>query len=235
MHDSQETTQISEPAPAQAGFELDDTWVEEATPPPRRRLFTPLTAVLAAALLLAVGVFAGIRIQKHFGTSSRSGGAAGFAAAFGGGGARASTSGGRAGAFGGQGAVGSSGNFVTGQVAFIKGSTLYVTDQSGATVKVTTKPTTTVSKTTTVKPKTIRPGDTVVVIGSKGKSGAVAATSITLGSGGFPRFGGGGGGGGGSGFGAGSTGGAGTGFGGSGAGNSGGATGNSGAGTGFGG
>ena len=230
MRDPQETTQVPESTPAQAGLELDDTWIEDATPPPRRRLLTPLTGVLLAALLLGIGVFAGILIQKHFGTSSRSGLSSGLAAALGGG-ARTSTSSGGAGASGGQGSFGNRGNIVTGQVAFIKGSTLYVTDQSGATVKVTTKPTTSVSKTSTVKPKTIHPGDTVVVVGSKGKSGAVAATSITLGSGGVPGLGVSGfpgSGGGGTGFGGGSTGGAGTGAGGSG-------TGSSGAGTGFGG
>jgi hypothetical protein len=223
MDDSQDTMQIPGSTPAQAGFELDDTWVEEVTPPPRRRLLTPLTAGLLAALLLGVGVFAGIQIQKHYAPSSRSGVPSGLAAAFGGG-APASTSGGRKGASGGQGAFANRGNLVTGQVAFIKGSTLYVTDQSGATVKVTTKPTTSVSKTSTVKPKAIHPGDTVVVVGSKAKSGAVAATSITIGSGSLPGLGSGG-------F-PGSTGssGAGSGFGGGGSG-----AGNSGAGTGFGG
>ena len=81
---------------------------------------------------------------------------------------------------------------MTGEVAFIKGSTLYVTDQSGSTVKVTTKPATSVSKTSTVKLKAIHPGDTVTVIGTKAKSGAVAATSVSVGSGGFPGLGGGG-------------------------------------------
>lgn len=228
---------MSAATPPQAGFELDDTWVEDVTPPPRRRLLTPLTAGLLAALLLGVGVFAGILIQKHYGASSRSGLPSGLAASFGGG-ANASAAGGRSGASGGRGSFGNSGNIVSGEVAFIKGSTLYVTDQSGATVKVTTKPTTSVSKTSTVKPRAIHPGDTVVVVGSKGKTGAVAATSITLGSGGLPGLGSGGfpgsGSGGGAGFGgggtggAGNSGGAGTGFGGVGAGNSG-------AGTGFGG
>lgn len=219
--DAEETMEMSAATPAQPGFELDDTWVEEVTPPPRRRLLTPLTGALLAALLLGVGVFAGILIQKHYGTSSRSGLPSGLAAAFAGRGG-ASTATGRTGA---QSLFGNRGNVVTGEVAFIKGSTLYVTDAGGATVKVTTKPTTSVSKTSTVQPKAIHPGDTVVVVGSKSTSGAVAATSITLGSagssglaGGFP------GGGGGSGSG-GSTGGAGTGFG----------SGNGGAGTGFGG
>ena len=218
MDDSQDTMQMSGSTPAQAGFELDDTWVEDATPPPRRRLLSPLTGGLLAALLLGVGVFAGILIQKHFGTGSQSRLPSGLAGAFGGG-AGNSTASGRNGASGGQSPFGSRGNVVTGQVAFIKGSTLYVTDQSGVTVKVTTKPTTSVSKTSTVKPKAIHPGDTVVVIGSKGKSGAVTATSITLGSGGFSGLGSGGfpgSGGGGAGLGGGSTGGAGTGFGGGG-------------------
>ena len=93
------------------GFEIDDTWVEEVTPPPRRRLLTPLTGALLAVLVLAVGVFAGIQIQKHYGSSSRSGLPSGLGAAFGGGGAPtgATAAGGRTGQ--GTGAFGESRRF----------------------------------------------------------------------------------------------------------------------------
>src|SRR5207344_1758014 len=124
------------------------------------------TGALLAVLVLSVGVFAGIQIQKHYGSTSRSGLPSGLGAAFAGGGAPTGAT--AAGGLGqGTGASANRGNFVTGEVAFIKGSTLYVTDQSGSTVKVTTKPATSVSKTSTAKLKAIHPGDTVTVIGTK--------------------------------------------------------------------
>ena len=100
----------------------------------------------------------------------------------------------------------------------MKGSTLYVTDASGNTVKITTSAASTVSKTVTTNLQAVRPGDTVVVRGTQQKNGSITAQSISVGTAGAAGFGGGGGA---TGFGGGSSGGGGggaTGFGGGGSG-----------------
>ena len=81
-------------------------------------------------------------------------------------------------------------------MTLIKGTTLYVTDTSGNTVKVTTSAASTVTKTVATNVKSIRPGQTVVVRGTQQKNGNITAESITIGGtgGGFGGFGGGGGG-----------------------------------------
>ena len=210
-------------------YDDDDVDAEPLTLPAKRRL-PMLTAVLAVALLIAGAFIVGAEVQKHWGASSSgssTGGASSFASRFGGAGRTGTTTGSagaRAGAFGAL----AGGGATIGTVSVIKGTTLYVTDTSGNTVKVVVPVGTSVSKTVTTNVKGIRPGQTVVVRGTTGKNGNVTAQSITLGTGGvgglfggFGRgggsgssgFGGGSSSGGASGFGGGSTGGA-TGFGG---------------------
>jgi len=211
--------------PSQPYDDDDDVDAEQLVLPAKRRL-PMLTAVLAVALLAAGAFIVGAEVQKHWGASSSGSGAgaSSFASRFGGAGRTGTTTGTttgsgstRAGAFGAL----AGGGATIGTVSVIKGSTLYVTDTSGNTVKVVTSPGSTVSKTVTTNVKAIRPGDTVVVRGTTGKNGNVTAQSITLGSGGagslFGGFGGrgsGSGSGGASGFGGGSSGGGATGFGG---------------------
>ena len=205
-------------------YDDDDVDAEPLVLPAKRRL-PMLTAVLAVALLIAGAFIVGAEVQKHWGASSSGSGsgASSFASRFGGAGRTGTTTttgsaGTRAGAFGAL-----AGGATIGTVSVIKGSTLYVTDTSGNTVKVVTSPGSTVSKTVTTNVKAIRPGDTVVVRGTTGKNGNVTAQSITLGSagaGGFGGFGGrgsgsgSGGSGGASGFGGGGSSGGATGFGG---------------------
>ena len=55
-----------------------------------------------------------------------------------------------------------------GQVAYIDGSTLYVTNAEGNTVKVTTSAASTVTKTVKADVKGIHPGETVIVTGAAG-------------------------------------------------------------------
>jgi hypothetical protein len=69
-------------------------------------------------------------------------------------------------------------------VAFIQGTTLYVTDTQGSTVKVTTSPGSTVTKSVKASAKSIHPGETVVVTGTTGAGGTLAAESIRVGGGG---------------------------------------------------
>ena len=81
----------------------------------------------------------------------------------------------------------SRGGTTFGTVSVIKGTTLYVTDSSGNTVKVTTSPSSRVTKTTTatIALSGVQPGDTVVVRGTQQKNGNLAADTITLGGAGF--------------------------------------------------
>ncbi len=85
--------------------------------------------------------------------------------------------GGFAGRFGGLGGAGSA---TIGEVSYISGSTLYVTNAEGNTVKITTSPASSITKTVKSDLHGIHPGETVVVRGSKGAKGAVSAESISV-------------------------------------------------------
>ncbi|MGH2933238.1 MAG: hypothetical protein ACRDL2_01800 [Gaiellaceae bacterium] len=166
----------------------DDVELElEALALRRRRKLPRVTLVLTLAVIGAGAFIGGAEAQKHLGTSSGSGGsnASSLASRF----RNTSTTSGRtAGGFGTFG-----GGTTVGSVTAIKGSTLYVTDTSGNTVKVTTSARSQVTKSVTGTMKDIHPGDTIVVRGTAQKNGDVAADSITLGgaaaSGGATGFG----------------------------------------------
>ncbi len=66
-----------------------------------------------------------------------------------------------------------------GTVSSISGKTLYVTDTSGNTIKVTLSPATKVTKSVGVSAKSVHPGDTVVVSGIKGSGGTVQAATVS--------------------------------------------------------
>jgi hypothetical protein len=142
---------------------------------PRAKL-PSLTLVLASA-----GFLGGALVGKHYG-SSGSGAAAAFSRFAG---ARASASastgagagagagaGGRAGLFGG-------GNATVGTIKLIDGATVYVQTTAGDIVQVATSAGTKVTVSSTVPVTNLRPGQTVIVEGSKNSSGAIAATSIS--------------------------------------------------------
>jgi hypothetical protein len=211
------TTYETSGIPLDNTLEPDDEF-EAVELPPKRRL-SRTTALLAVAVLGAAMFVGGAAAQRHWGSSTSSAGspAGAFAGRFGagatnGGASTAITAGGARGGFGG-GAGGAGGGATVGTVTMIKGTTLYVTDQSGNTVKVTSSPSSSVTKTVTTTVKGVNPGDTVVVRGTTQKNGSIAAQSITLGGAGFGGGGfGGGGGGAAGGTGAGANGGA-TGFG----------------------
>jgi hypothetical protein len=170
---------------------------------PRAKL-PSLTLILAAIVVASAGFLGGALVGKHYGSS----GTSNLAAAFRGLAARASSSastgsgaggtgtgaggsgtGGRGGLFGG-------GNATIGTIKLIDGGTVYVQTTAGDIVQVATSAGTKVTVSSTVPVKDLKPGETVVVEGSKNSSGAIAATSISqtsLGGG----FGGGAGGGGG--------------------------------------
>jgi hypothetical protein len=151
---------------------------EELPRRPRRRLLTPASGALLAVLLTAAGFVGGVLVEKGQGSSAGSvaGGGTGAGARF----ARLrGASGSSAGAAGLGGPA--AGGATVGQVAFIQGATLYVTNTQGNTVKVTTAPGATVTKTVKADPRSIHPGETVIVTGTTGADGAISAASIRVG------------------------------------------------------
>jgi hypothetical protein len=134
----------------------------------RRRKRLPALTLALALLVAAAAVFiGGVEVQKHWGATSASTSAGGFAG-FGG-----------RGAFGGAAGGGSTG--VSGTVTLIKGSTLYVTSASGTTVLVHTTPTSVVTKTVSGTTTSIRPGSTVTVVGTAAGDGSYTARQVTIG------------------------------------------------------
>jgi hypothetical protein len=181
------------PTLAHEPVEEEQDWFdepEELPRRPRRRLLTPVPIALAAVLLIACGFIGGVLVEKgQTSTSTSASAASGIASRFAalrgtrtggespGGGAAASGSGGATGGSG-----GSAGGATTGQVAFIQGSTLYVTNTQGNTIKVNTSSGSTVTKTASSNVKSIHPGETVVIVGATGADGSVSAESIRVGA-----------------------------------------------------
>lgn len=159
----------------------DDELADVAMPiRPRRKLLTPVTAGLLALLVGAVGFWLGVKVQKEHGSSTGGATVSGFTARKATGGKTTFAGGGFA-PPGTSASVSASSGETTGEVAYIKGDTLYVTDSEDNTVKVATTSATSVSHTVTTKSiSAIHPGDTITVQGSKSSSGAITATSVTL-------------------------------------------------------
>jgi hypothetical protein len=177
-----------------------DQWTEEPLdelpPRPRRRLLgavgNPIPLALLGVLLLACGFIGGVLVEKSQTSSTSGASASSLASRFAGlRGAAGSTTtgsssssgraagGGLAGAFGGFGGAGAS-SATVGEVSYISGSTLYVTNSEGNTVKVTASPASAITKTVKADLHGIHPGETVVVRGAKGSGGAVSAESISV-------------------------------------------------------
>ena len=124
---------------------------EELPRRPRRKLVTPLTATLAAVLIAALGFIGGVQVQK----SSADTPSGGFSP------------------------TGGSSDATVGTVANVDGKTLYVTDSSGATIRVKTSSNSKIARTAVAKVGAVHPGDTVIIQGTKASSGTVKATSVT--------------------------------------------------------
>jgi hypothetical protein len=145
-------------------------------PRSRGRLLRPLTVVLFAASLAGAGFLGGVLIEKHqLPSSSSAAGARSVAStsvrSAGAGGAPSTGGSGGASSTGGSGAV-------AGQVSTVSGGTLYVTDSSGNTIKVTTSPASQITKTAAASVYSVHPGDTVVIQGVAGANGTIAATAV---------------------------------------------------------
>jgi hypothetical protein len=181
----------------------EDEWaeepIEELPRRPHRRLLgaggNPIALALLGVLLIACGFIGGVLVEKGQSSSSTSLGAtAGLASRFAAlrGASGASTTGGggtttrsTGGAFGGSAGASAGTGFTrptAGTVAYLAGSTLYITNSEDNTVKVKTSAGTTVTKTVTSSVKDIHPGETVTVTGATGSNGAVAAESISAGA-----------------------------------------------------
>ncbi len=169
---------------------------------PRRKVLGWWSAGLFAVILAAVGFYAGVRVEKNqlsnststsafsaltagtgaaagSGTGSGAAGRAGAAGSGAGASARAAAGGGAGfrGLFGGAGGAG--GTATLGTVSNISKNSLYITETSGNTVKVTLSSATKVTKNVTVGKKAVRPGDLVAVSGAKGSDGTVSATTVS--------------------------------------------------------
>ena len=148
---------------------------------PRAKL-PSLTLVLAAIVVASAGFLGGAVVGKHYGSSS-SGNLAGALSRLA---ARATTGAGSAGTgsgaatgFGGRGGLLGGGNATIGTIKLIDGATVYVQTAAGDIVQVATSAGTKVTVSSTVPVKDLQPGETVIVLGSKNSSGAIAATSIS--------------------------------------------------------
>jgi hypothetical protein len=156
--------------PDGAPDEIDDEWPVRAPRSGLRMRFA--TAVLLVLLIAAGGIWGGAALQRSRGTSTTGAGAAAFAR-LAGGAFRGGTFAGRGGAGG---ASGSSA--AAGIVTVVQGNILYVTTASGGLVKVVLGKTTTFTLISKSTVSGLRPGDTVIVQGTKAKNGNVAATSV---------------------------------------------------------
>ncbi|MGW7002252.1 hypothetical protein ACWGCW_05310 [Streptomyces sp. NPDC054933] len=178
----------------------------ELSAPPRRKL-PWLTLLLCTGVVAGLAFAGGALVEKNQLQGSPGAGGSAFAAGRGGagsgsaagrGGSGRSFGGGQGGgqAGGGTGAASGSGMTV-GTVKLVDGSTIYVTDAQGNTVKITTAQSTQVSEAKSGKVSDLQPGQTVVVRGNQDSSGDIAATTVTegglgTGGGGGRGFGGGG-------------------------------------------
>jgi hypothetical protein len=162
----------------------DDELTAVLTRRPRAKL-PSLTLVLAAIVVASAGFLGGAMVGKHYGNSSSGNLAAAFsrlaarssASASAGSGGTGSGFGGSG--FGGRGGLFGGGNATVGTIKLIDGGTVYVQTTAGDIVQVATSTGTKVTVSSTVPVKDLRPGETVIVEGSKNSSGAIAATSIS--------------------------------------------------------
>jgi hypothetical protein len=151
-------------------FGVEDDWEETPIRPRRRSSWLTRSLALAAVAALAFG--AGAYAHERWGSSGGDSAGTGFPA-----GALAAPQ--RARSTGGSGA--GTAQPTIGEVKYIKGNVLYVETTDGATVKVRVAQSVQVSKTETTDVSGIDAGDQVVVMGTKGASGIVTASRISVG------------------------------------------------------
>ncbi|MBD0671117.1 DUF5666 domain-containing protein [Streptomyces sp. CBMA156] len=180
----------------------------ELAAPPRRKL--PWLSLVLAGGVIATGAFAGgVRYQQDHGASGGKSArpAAAPAAAGGGYGQGNSRRGGQGqgaqgqSGQGGQGGQGGQAGFARGTVKAVDGTTVYLTDTNGNTVKVTTGDATKVQLNKEGKVADLQPGQSVTVVGTPDANGGYTASQLVEGAAAAGGFGGASGGGNGGGFG----------------------------------
>ena len=138
-----------------------------------------LTWVLLVLLVLAVGFAGGAFVEKR--NASSSSGLPDFAALRGGG----DFAGGGAfpgGAVPGGGIVATASAVTTGTVKLVDGTSLYITDADGNTVKVVVPETVPVTTQSQTSLSDLSAGSTVIIRGETGDDGTVTATSVSEGA-----------------------------------------------------
>jgi hypothetical protein len=155
----------------------DDTLTAVLTRRPRAKL-PSLTLVLVALVVASAGFLGGIVVGKHYGTSSSP--AAAFSRFAAVGSATAGAGSGSGAGFGGRGGGGfAAGNATIGTIKLIDHSIVYVQTAEGDIVQVSTSAGTKVTASSTIPVQDLKPGETVIVEGSKNSTGGVTATSIS--------------------------------------------------------
>jgi hypothetical protein len=166
--------------------EQEDTLALPARP--RRKFFNRRSAALLALITCAAGFYAGIRVEKSQLSSSSSAARAFTPPALGStagrsssraSGSRSSSASGLPSGGGFPGAALGGGNASIGTISSVDGNTIYLSDSSGNTVKVTLSSATKLTKSLSVGKHALHPGDSVVIRGLKNNNGTVSATSIS--------------------------------------------------------
>jgi hypothetical protein len=184
---------VSERAPTYVAVDEQDDWSQDEELPtrPRRRLLgvgaNRLALSLLGVLLIACGFVGGVLVEKGQGSSSSAGagagaGAVGFASRLR---ALRASAGSGSGSSPASAASPSGAGFTrptAGTVAYLAGDTLYLTTSEGNTVKVTTSPSTSVTKTVKASVNGIHPGEAVTITGATAANGSVSAETISVGS-----------------------------------------------------
>ena len=157
----------------------DTTEQQPSVRRPRRRFFNRRSAVLAAIITCAGGFYAGISVEKSqlasTATTATPAAAAAAGPGFAGGFPGAGRFGGGAGGAGGAGG----GSASIGTISSVNGNTVYLTDATGNTLKVTLSSTTELTKSLGVSKSALHPGDSVVIQGVKNSGGTLVATSVS--------------------------------------------------------
>ncbi len=155
-------------------LDADDRFAERLPVRPKRPFLTRWSAGLIALALAAIGFYAGIDVEK--GKTSASGTAALASAATG---AKSTSARPGSGTRAPGGFAGAAANGTSGTVSRIDGSTIYLKDSQGNTIKVKLSSGTTITKSEKVGNRKLYPGDEVVVAGKAASDGDVSATSVT--------------------------------------------------------
>jgi hypothetical protein len=165
-------------APIEEADTVEEPPLDELPPRPRSRFLRPLPLALVGLLIAALGLLAGIELQKGQGSSNSASPFGDLPSSLPG----ASASGASGGSGGlpslpGAGGSGASAP-ITGTVSSLDGRILYITDSQGNTLRVRSRAGSTVTRNAKVGVRAVHPGDSVVIQGSK-HAGTVSASSIS--------------------------------------------------------